>query len=237
MIISRFDIQSGVYKFEEKDLVTRFHSHPVLEVVVAKKGTFHLYTPDQALTHLQMGLVLPNQIHRLDAIGATCEIICIECCPSVIKQISVQFALTQPVLGIKAESVTDVSIWQTRLDQLMVTATEIQPDQRIKICLDYVREHLHQSSISLSDLAGCVLLSASRLSHLFKLEMGISIQQYIIWERMKAAINLLLVSSSNLTDAIYQSGFYDTAHFNRHFKAFFGLPPSAVYNNSRIVQF
>ena len=40
----------------------------------------------------------------------------------------------------------------------------------------------------------------------------------------------------HLTDAAYHAGFYDSAHFSRHFKKIFGVKPSLVYNNSIIVQ-
>jgi AraC-like DNA-binding protein len=53
---------------------------------------------------------------------------------------------------------------------------------------------------------------------------------------MKAAIDLVVRQDADLTQAAHAAGFYDSAHFSRCFKEWFGIKPSAVYNNSRIVQ-
>ncbi|GAB4410234.1 MAG: hypothetical protein OHK0039_14440 [Bacteroidia bacterium] len=85
-------------------------------------------------------------------------------------------------------------------------------------------------------LAAVVHLSPGRLSHVFWQEMGLPIQKYIAWVRMKTAIDLVVHHDLNLVDAAYAAGFYDPSHLSQHFKDFFGIRPSEVYNNSRIVQ-
>jgi AraC family transcriptional regulator len=92
------------------------------------------------------------------------------------------------------------------------------------------------ASLALVEVASVACLSPSRYSHLFKAEMGISYQAYLNWTRLKTAIRLLLRDELNLTAAALEAGFYDTAHFSRQFKAFLGVNPGAVYDNSRIVQ-
>ncbi|MEM7572907.1 MAG: helix-turn-helix domain-containing protein [Bacteroidota bacterium] len=38
-------------------------------------------------------------------------------------------------------------------------------------------------------------------------------------------MDYLLSSGGNLQDAAYTAGFYDAAHFSKHFKKFFGIAP------------
>ena len=80
-----------------------------------------------------------------------------------------------------------------------------------------------------------MFLSDSRLSHLFKEHIGISIKKYLIWNKLRKAINLYLSESTNLTDVSIQSGFFDQAHLSNSFKKVLGVSPSKVYN-SRILQ-
>ncbi len=53
---------------------------------------------------------------------------------------------------------------------------------------------------------------------------------------MKAATEYMLNENMHLTQAAHSAGFYDAAHFNKHFKDLFGIKPSLVYNNSCIIQ-
>lgn len=109
-------------------------------------------------------------------------------------------------------------------------------DSRVEQTIQLIKQRHTQRDLPLTDLAQTVNLSPSRLSHLFKAQMGISIQKFIIWIRMKAATTYMLKESMHLTKAAYDASFYDTAHFSKHFKEIFGIKPSLVYNNSCIVQ-
>jgi AraC-like DNA-binding protein len=108
-------------------------------------------------------------------------------------------------------------------------------EDRVYRCIDYIHTHLADDCLSLPVLAEYVHLSPDRLSHVFRKTMGIPLQRYIIWARLKRAVQIALTNGIDLTEAAFAAGFYDSAHFSRKFKDFFGVKPSAVYN-SRIVQ-
>ena len=84
-------------------------------------------------------------------------------------------------------------------------------------------------------LAMSVDLSVSRLQHLFRDQLGITLTDYARWQRIKRA-GLSLQHGHSLTEAAHFGGFADSAHFSRTFRAMFGLPPSALVRGSSAVQ-
>ena len=87
-------------------------------------------------------------------------------------------------------------------------------------------------SVPLEKLAQQVDISASRLAHLFKEQVGIPIRMFRTWYRLKSAAQLLS-EGMTLTDAALRAGFYDSAHFANTFRDTFGLSPSSVFSQQR----
>jgi AraC-like DNA-binding protein len=75
------------------------------------------------------------------------------------------------------------------------------------------------------DLLKLSSLSASRLLHLFKKEVGIPIRRYILWCKTKRALTVI-ASGTTIKKAASIAGFTDAAHFNRSFLSMFGNSPS-----------
>jgi AraC-like DNA-binding protein len=76
--------------------------------------------------------------------------------------------------------------------------------------------------------AACVSgLSVSRLAHLFTAQMGVAPRQYRVWSRVLAATGRA-IAGDTLTDAAHATGFSDSAHFSREFRAACGLAPSSA---------
>jgi methylphosphotriester-DNA--protein-cysteine methyltransferase len=78
---------------------------------------------------------------------------------------------------------------------------------------------------SLTELAAEVGVSATRLRHLFKAQVGVPVSRYALWMRLRTAI-VRAMSGASMTEAAYAAGFADAAHFTRTCKQMFGLPPS-----------
>jgi AraC-like DNA-binding protein len=95
---------------------------------------------------------------------------------------------------------------------------------------------LVEQSQPIKHLAICVHLSPGRFRHLFRTEMGISVQSYLRWRRLYTALRTTVYGAS-LTEAAHAAGFADSAHLTRVFRATFGLPPSRIFKNSHAVQF
>lgn len=97
-------------------------------------------------------------------------------------------------------------------------------DDRIKQTLRYIRENIH-NNISAAALAAKVHLSKDRFLHLFREQTGAPLRQYILWQRLAAAIQVFVAGKSS-KEAAYEAGFADPAHFSRTFQQMFGTLPS-----------
>ena len=231
MIINQFDATKGISIFEEEQLKTQFHAHPATEIVIAKTGTFSLTTKEKQLVDIQIGLIQPNVLHAFNGEDAVCEIIMLE--REFIDNDKLLASLGEAmhkdgIIELNKELIPEIH--SVLLEKWSAPNYQTTFDNRVEQTILLIKEKHAQSDLYLTDLAKAVNLSPSRLSHLFKAQMGIAIQKFIIWIRMKAATTYMLEESMHLTKAAYNAGFYDTAHFSKHFKEIFGIKPSLVYN-------
>ena len=89
------------------------------------------------------------------------------------------------------------------------------------------------TEISIDQIAEQINLSVSRLRHLFKQEMGISIQRYILWYKLCCA-GVLASGDTSVADAATDAGFVDMAHFSRTHRSMFGLSWSQLMKNDQL---
>jgi AraC-like DNA-binding protein len=68
-------------------------------------------------------------------------------------------------------------------------------------------------------------LSASRFSHLFTTNTGLSLRSFLQWKKIKESM-VLFEQGGSMTDIAHASGFSDSAHFCRTFNSCLGLKPS-----------
>lgn len=107
-------------------------------------------------------------------------------------------------------------------------------DARIKAVIELLANDTGES-VPIERLAQQVDISASRLAHLFKEQVGIPIRMFRTWYRLKTAAQYLS-EGMLLTEAALRAGFYDSAHFANTFRDTFGLPPSAVFGQQRALK-
>ena len=112
------------------------------------------------------------------------------------------------------------------------------PD-KMKLFMTQVYEYIEENigkHFSLKEVADQVNLSPSRFSHLFREFMGTSFAKYLAKYRIQFAKELLIAEpNANITDICDRSGFHSLQHFNRTFKAEYGVSPS-VYRKQHWVQ-
>jgi two-component system response regulator YesN len=77
----------------------------------------------------------------------------------------------------------------------------------------------------LDELAALVNLSLGRLAHLFKSEIGISVQQYLTQLRLEHAKYELEVSFLSIKEIAAAVGFPNVGRFTASFKAAVGVTP------------
>lgn len=87
----------------------------------------------------------------------------------------------------------------------------------------------------ISGLAGKIGISESRLQHLFKEQVGISIRKYLLWKRIVDGINFA-VRGRDFSTSAFEAGFADGAHMSRTFKAMFGINLSDFFSTKQPIQ-
>jgi len=96
---------------------------------------------------------------------------------------------------------------------------------RIRIVTDFMNSNLHRR-IHLAELAGVVNLSASRFSHFFKTQTGLSPGDYLRRLRLEKARHLLATTLLTIKEITAMAGYNSKSLFVRHFRRSFGLAPS-----------
>ncbi|MBB6634582.1 helix-turn-helix domain-containing protein [Cohnella thailandensis] len=102
---------------------------------------------------------------------------------------------------------------------------EIAMDSRIAEVLRYL-QFSFKEKIGLPELAQLACLSPSRLSHLFKEEVGDTILNTVNKFRLEKAAQLLSCTSRRISEISSDVGFESTDHFTRMFQQSFGETPS-----------
>ena len=104
--------------------------------------------------------------------------------------------------------------------------------ERLLSILQYCQEHYTQK-LSVQNLADVQNLSASYLSHFFKAQTGISLQEYICQLRLDLACRLISQTEQSLSDICFSSGFSDYRYFNQAFRERFHCTAQQYRQNAQ----
>lgn len=96
--------------------------------------------------------------------------------------------------------------------------------KHILMCLDLIYDNIY-SGIRVSELADKLGLSAQYLSKLFRQEVGVTISEYIMSRRIKAAENMLKYSDYSSIDIGNYLNFSSHSHFISAFRKHTGFTP------------
>lgn len=95
----------------------------------------------------------------------------------------------------------------------------------IKKTTDYINANIDKK-ILISDISKHVGLSESRISHIYREQIGISITQYIIKKRLSISKDMLKLGSP-ISEVAIKCGFPDYSSFLRAFKKEFNISPKS----------
>ncbi len=90
--------------------------------------------------------------------------------------------------------------------------------------IHYIQQHLY-SDLSASDVAAAIHKDASYLSTLFKKETGLTLQRYILQEKITEAQKMLRNTDHMVREIAEALGFCSAPHFNKVFAQFTGMTP------------
>ncbi len=98
-------------------------------------------------------------------------------------------------------------------------------NKRIGLLHDYLMNH-YREDIDLQHLAGLVSMAEGSLCRFFKMNVGISIFEYLNRIKVEFACKLLMDPEMGIVDVCFDSGFNNLSHFNKQFRKYNGVTPS-----------
>jgi YesN/AraC family two-component response regulator len=104
--------------------------------------------------------------------------------------------------------------------------------KQLKPALEFMQYNYDQP-LTLPDIAKAVHLSVSRLAHLFREQMGVTIVDYLTNIRINHAKRMLLTTDNNCTRICYEVGYNNQSYFTRVFRQITGLTPLQFRNQNK----
>ena len=195
-------LRPGVLAFAGSIGPTDSHAHHAVQIITATTALTVL--DERGTRHCGTKVVVPaDALHRIE-VGA--------------QEGTVVFLEPESAPGEAAHSRAVRSGW---------TVTPVLSSSRRRALATVVDELVAAGSVSGTELAAQLGLSASRLTHLFTEQVGIPLRRYVLWSRLRAAITRVQ-AGDDLTGAAHGAGFADSAHLTRTTREMFGLPPSVL---------
>jgi AraC-like DNA-binding protein len=160
----------------------------------------------------------------------------------LIKQLVEEENHTQPGKERMIKNLTDqivVGILRYLLEKKMfveqlATNSTYFKDPRLLNIFTYIRENIGED-LSNKVLAKVADVSEDYVGQYFKMLTGINPQDYIEYQRMEQAVNLLRTSKKSIKDIGNDIGYRDTAYFCRRFKMMFGIPAGKMRQRENLM--
>ena len=220
---------------------SRFHAHFGTQLTWGLDGPFQArLAPDQPWTTTRAAIFASSQPHQIHCDATQLAHLFVElpqraqgaasvlaaAYASAPRFAQVQAGLAQARLG-RLELAQAERLGQEWLD-CTTLAGPAQPgfDRRISQALALIAAQ-PGPAVNGAALAAAVHLSASRFTHLFRQQTGLSLSRYLLWSRLLAAVEAV-GRGDNMTHAAHAAGFADLAHMSRTFRHTFGVVPSEL---------
>ena len=123
---------------------------------------------------------------------------------------------------IVIEMIRYILIHNMFVEKLATNSTYFK-DPRLIDIFNYIKEYL-SGDLSNKVLAGVANVSEDYVGQYFKMLTGINPQDYIEYQRMEKAVDLLRTTKKSIREIGQDVGYKDTAYFCRRFKMMFGIP-------------
>lgn len=236
MNVVTFNQTKGVYYFQLEQLESTLHAHPAIEMIWMEEGTITLQTPTIQLEDSQWAIIEANRPHQITSAQGRIHLLVLECWDSLLeKWLQERGIIMDQGIATAPATVQPAALFQDLLQFGLQEKRNQASDARVQQCLNYLASATSNYHEMLAILKARTHLSESRLAHLFKAEVGISMKQYLVWSKLKRATQKVLNGEANFYEAAFQVGFYDQAHLSKAFKKYLGVNPSTHYN-SRTLQ-
>lgn len=124
------------------------------------------------------------------------------------------------MMDIIGESETNVQLASKEYLKIRFTTG----NKRIEAIHEYLMNN-YREEVNLKRLAALVNMAEGSLCRFFKMNMGITIFEYLNKIKIEFACKLLMDQNHSMTEVCFDSGFNNLSHFNNQFKKITGVPP------------
>ena len=232
MSLELFNIDKGYAVFSKGNYETAKHSHYAIEIVFCTEGSFSITTNLSEYTNIKSVIIPSNITHSFSCLNAECNLLFLD----PLSDIGTYFLQEYDLASQKG-----IMVNPPRLDQfhkkgefdisLMLSMAKMKSgrhvDFRISKCIETMHALITDQKLTVAQLSKASFLSESRLAHLFKKQLNISVHQCILWKKILVAV-LKSREGYSLTECAHYVGFSDASHFNKVFYKMFGVNPFFV---------
>ena len=246
---TNFYIWHGVSALFFSHCVTHVHSHNTMQIIVDLQDGFKCRIGDGEWKNHKNLIIGENAIHQLDTNGSVQLLIYLDSETSAAKHIKSRYMNGLDVCEsdinffefIDPKQLQD-AILKTDPDLLLNVVNQIlsilcpekehpKADVRvIKILQKIATEH--PEKLTVANLANQICLSESRLRAVFREATGMPVYQYMMWARIRFAINRIM-NGYAVSEAAREAGFADSSHFHKMMIRMFGISPSQFIKSSQ----
>lgn len=237
---SQIKVYSDLVVFYQSGIPYKFHANHGLKIIIAEEQFSVVH--DHKVINSNGLIIRPNTTHKINAGPGI--IISIYIDPETQIGREINYLLNKrKVLKLENTIVTTLLNYFNNALEFHYTEGEVKRflittllnmypldtgsiDQRIENVIAYIRS-CSNYKVKFSDLLQVCSLSESRLLHLFKKEVGITIRKYILWCKTQKAVKAIAANKS-IRQAAKEAGFTDAPHLNRTFVTMFGFNPSIL---------
>ena len=221
---------------------TEFHKHPFMHLFFSRKGCKVKVDKKEIQGNI---IFLDSNVKHAVEEGSDCEFFLLIDSTSALaerileKYVSDRFycdttgSITDVYKDIKCLSDEEIiKVVEDKLLNLDVSVNDIRTkDERIEQIISRIISG-EWLNYNVKEIAKSVFLSESRLTHLFKDEVGISLKSYILIRRMEHAYRFVSLGGK-IIQAAMESGFASSAHLAYTCKTLTGVSISDVLKSSK----
>lgn len=217
------------------------HSHLAVHFIAGLNGPVHCVVSGDSFD-ADAVFIASDVVHTAYAETGDMLVFLFDTAGSIAEEAQKQYLCGRPYFCGDKETVEKLrEIWKNnppaQADSLITqllgldTVGNTLRDERISQVLEYLRSLDEVPEDITAQLCAKVCLSPSRLSHLFKENVGISLHRYLAMDKMRKGY-IHFQKYGNITEASMRAGFDSPSHFAATCKRMFGISFSEFVKGS-----
>lgn len=217
------------------------HSHLAVHFIAGLDGPVHCVVSGDSFD-ADAVFIASDVVHTAYAETGDMLVFLFDTAGSIAEEAQKQYLCGRPYFCGDKETVEKLrEIWKNnppaQADSLITqllgldTVGNTLRDERIPQVLEYLRSLDEVPEDITAQLCAKVCLSPSRLSHLFKENVGISLHRYLAMDKMRKGY-IHFQKYGNITEASLRAGFDSPSHFAATCKRMFGISFSEFVKGS-----